>query len=85
MYEYYNSIAQPFASDELKQAITNVKTSEFMYQYHLSFADASIQSQQIFEQRTTKSVYQQEKYWKNDGGKSFMFMEVKSGGSSTMK
>ena len=85
MYEYYNSIAQPFSSDELKQAIKNVKTSEFMYQYHLSFADASMQSQQIFEQRMTKSVYQQEKYWKNDGGKSFMFMEVKSGGSSTMK
>lgn len=85
MYKYYNSIAQPFASDELKQAIKNVKTSEFMYQYHLSFVDASMQSQQIFEQRMTKSIYQQEKYWENDGGKSFMFMEVKSGGSSTMK
>lgn len=85
MYEYYNSIAQPFASDELKQAIKNVKTSEFMYQYHLSFDDASIQSQRIFEQRMTKSIHQQEKYWENDGGNSFMFLEAKSGGSSTMK
>ena len=85
MYQYYNNIAQPFASDELKQAIKNVKTSEFMYQYHLSFVDASMQSQQIFEQRMAKSIYQQEKYWENDGDKSFVFMEVKSGGSSTMK
>ena len=56
-----------------------------MYEYHLSFVDASMQSQQIFEQRMTKSIYQQEKYWENDSGKSFMFMEVKSSGSSTMK
>ena len=85
MYEYYNSIAQPFSSDELKLAIKNVKTAEIMYQYHISFDDASIQSQRIFEQRMTKSIHQQEKYWENDGGNSFMFLEAKSGGSSTMK
>lgn len=77
MYEYYISIAQPFAPEELKQAIKNVKTAEIMYEHYTSFEVASKQSQQIFEQRMAKSIEQHEKHWDNDGGVSLMYMASK--------
>ena len=85
MYEYYNSIAQPFTPKQLKQAIKNVKTAEIMYEQHTSFDDASMKSQKIFEQRMAKSIDQQKKYWENDGGMSFIFMEMKGDSVPTMK
>lgn len=85
MYEYYNSIAQPFTPEQLKQAIKNVKTAEIMYEQHTSFDDASMKSQKIFEQRMAKSIDQQKKYWENNGGMSFIFMEMKGDSVPTMK
>ena len=85
MYEYYNSIAQPFTPEQLKQAIKNVKTAEIMYEQHTSFDDASMKSQKIFEQRMVKSIDQQKKYWENNGGMSFIFMEMKGNSVPTMK
>lgn len=85
MYEYYNSIAQPFTPERLKQAIKNVKTAEIMYEHHTSFDDASMKSQKIFEQRMAKSINQQEKYLENNGGMSLMFMEIKRDSGPTMK
>ena len=85
MYEYYNSIAQPFTPEQLKQAIKNVKTAEIMYEQHTSFDDASMKSKKIFEQRMTKSIDQQKKYWENNGGMSFIFMEMKGNSVPTMK
>lgn len=85
MYEYYNSIAQPFTPEQLKQAIKNVKTAEIMYEQHTSFDDASMESQKIFEQRMAKSIDQQKKYWENNGGMSFIFMEMKVDSVPIMK
>ena len=77
MYEYYNSIAQPFAPEELMQAIKNVKTAEIMYEHNISFEDALIQSQKIFDQRMAKSIEQHEIFWDKDGGISLMYEESK--------
>lgn len=85
MYEYYNSIAQPFAPEELMQAIKNVKTAEIMYENNISLDDASMQSQKTFEQRMSKSNEQHEKYWDKDGGISLMYMETKKDSGSAMK
>ena len=85
MYEYYNSIAQPFAPEQLIQAIKNVKTAEIMYEHNISFDDASMQSQKILEQRMAKSIDQHEKYWDKDGGISLMYMESKKDSGPAMK
>ena len=76
MYEYYVSIAQPINSEELKEAIINVKTAEIMYKNQLEYEKAQKQSQKIFEQRMKKSIDLQKKYWDNDNGVSLMFVEV---------
>lgn len=85
MYEYYTNISQPFTPEELTRAIKNVKTSEIMYEQHLSYADALLQSERIYEQRITKSISQHEKYWDNDGGISFIYMEYKRSNGPTAK
>lgn len=85
MYEYYNSIAQPFAPEELMQAIKNVKTAEIMYEHNISFDDALMQSQKIFEQRMAKSIEQHEKFWDKDGGISLMYEESKKDNGPAMK
>lgn len=85
MYEYYTNISQPFTPEELTRAIKNVKTSEVMYEQHLSYDNASLQSERIYDQRITKSIAQHEKYWASDGGISFIYMESKRDNGPTMK
>ena len=85
MYKYYNSIATPFDPEELTQAIKNVKAAEIMYEQHINFDDALVQSEKIFEQRMAKSMEQHEKYWDKDGGISLMYMESKKENGPTIK
>ncbi len=84
MYEYYTNISQPFTPEELTKAIKNVKTFEVMYERHLSYDDASLQSEKIYEQRIKKSISQHEKFWDSDGI-SFIYMESKRDNGPAMK